>query len=266
VRHPESCEVEVFNELKAVTSAFNRRYPSPTIRAAAQVDRRVAIAREAGFIYFRVPKAANSTVTATLYTRLTGEKIDLSASSSGIRRYFARAHTLSRAELQDLRSHFYLFSFVRDPYSRLASAYLEKVRRASREGRAKQIVHRYYRRDLDAEVSFLEFCAFLEERGLYKDAHWYPQVTFIPIGADQLHFLGRVESLDEDLRRVFRDVFHDETVAVASKVRHATGATERMKSLYCKATVEIVQRVYRADFADLGYPTWPDWARSLGED
>lgn len=253
----------MFNELRAVLSAFYRRYPSASFRLAAQVDRRVAISRTAGFIYFRVPKAANSTVSATLYRRLTGERPDPTGSSRGIRRYFERAHRLSALEVNTLREEFFLFSFVRDPFSRLASAYLEKVRLAPPDFRAKRLVHRYFHRDLREAVSFREFCSFIDRGGLYADAHWYPQVTFLPLGVEQLHFLGRVENLDDDLREVFRTIFGEELPDVASKIRHATGATEKMKSLYCPESVEIVQRNYRADFEQLGYPQSPEWTQSM---
>lgn len=252
----------MLNELKAALSAFNRRYPSVSIRVAAQVDRRVAISREKRFIYFRVPKAANSTVTATLYRRLTGEQHDPTGTSRQIRRYFARAHTLTSRELENLRERFFLFAFVRDPFARVLSAYLEKVRLAPPEFRGKRLVYRHYRRPLDQEVSFLEFCTFIDEGGLYADAHWYPQMTFLPVGVKTLHFLGRVETLDRDLREVFNAIFGEELIDVASKVRHATGAADKMRAVYCDKAIEIVQRNYRADFEQLGYGMSPKWKQS----
>lgn len=253
----------MLNELRAGLSSFNRRYPSVSLRVAAQVDRRVAISREKRFIYFRVPKAANSTVTATLYRRLTGEEHDPMGTSRRIRRYFARAHTLTSRELENLRERFYLFSFVRDPFARLLSAYLEKVRLAPPEFRAKRLVYRHHRRPLDQDVTFLEFCTFVDEGGLLADAHWYPQVTFLPVGIDALHFLGRVENLHGDLREVFRAIFREELPDVASKVHHATGASDKMREFYCDTAVEIVQRNYQADFQQLGYEMSPKWTQSL---
>ena len=88
-------------------------------------------------------------------------------------------------------------------------------------------------------------------------------MTFLPVGVKTLHFLGRVETLGRDLREVFNAIFGEELIDVASKVRHATGATDKMRAFYCDKTIEIVQRNYSADFEQLGYGMSPKWTQNM---
>ncbi len=251
----------MINELRAAISPFHRRFPSRTYRVAAQVDRRMAVSREARFVFFRVPKAANSTVTATLYAKLAGDlSHDPTGSSKSIKRYFPRGSRLSASEVDGLAREFHLFTFVRNPYSRLASAYLEKVFNAPPHFRARRMLHRFYRREPGEAVSFVEFCRFIDAGGLYQDAHWFPQVTFMPMGVSMLHFIGRVERLTQDLGQVYQHLFGEPLPQVMNKVGHATGASERTRALYDAESAAIVQKHYLADFEQLGYPLEPPWA------
>src|SRR5690625_4749524 len=116
-------------------SPFHRLYPSPDWAMTAQIDRRVAVDRARSFIYFRIPKAANSTVAATLHPSPARE-----VSSDIAKRSFSRASSLTYREVRELAERFFLFTVVRDPYSRLASAYLDKDKKD--KARRQIVAHR----------------------------------------------------------------------------------------------------------------------------
>lgn len=220
-----------------------------------EIDRRIAVDRDRGFIYFRIPKAANSTVAATLFP---SDQDEVAADTA--KRAFARASDLTRQEVVELRRRFFLFTVVRDPYSRLASAYLHKVRNGIKARR--QVVQNYRCGNPD-EVSFLEFCRFLAEGGRCLNPHWYRQVDLIPCGVERLHYVGRVESLDEALAHITARIGGGLCGRVRNVRGHGTGSAEKLRELYCAETLAIVRQLYLADFAAFGYSPEPDWARGL---
>ena len=216
-----------------------------------EIDRRIAVDRDRGFIYFRVPKAANSTIAATLFP---SSKDEVAADTA--KRVFARASDLSRQEVAELRERFFLFTVVRDPFSRLASAYLHKVRNGVK---ARHQVVEHFRCANPNEVSFLEFCRFLAEGGRNLNPHWYRQVDLIPCGIERLHFVGRMESLDEAMAHIIARIGGGLSGKIRNVRGHGTGAAEKLRELYCAETVAIVHQLYAADFAAFGYRAEPDW-------
>lgn len=236
-------------------SPFHTRFPSPTAYVAEQIDRRVAVDRQRGFIYFRIPKAANSTVTVTLQAAGADVPTSMQAKQS-----FARASDLGRDEVDHLGERFFLFSVVRDPFARLASAYLHKVMRSPRY---QSLVNQHLRRPAQTPIDFLQFCQFIAQGGLHLNPHWFPQRDLIPIGFDALHFIGRVESLESDLRQIMARIGGAREDRLHSWDPHRTNASERLASLYCGESLDIVRRCYRDDFLGLGYEQYPQWAQGL---
>ncbi len=56
-----------------------------------------------------------------------------------------------------------------------------------------------------------------------SDPHWTPQRCFLPQGFRPLDEIGKVESLDEDLRRIFSRLY-PEVFQLTDYGPHATGA------------------------------------------
>lgn len=241
---------------RTARSPFYRRFPVENGEMLLSIDQRIAVSREKGFIYFRIPKAANSTVVSALHEGATAEGYV----SRDAKHSFARASTLSRDEVANLRDRFFLFSVVRDPFSRLLSAYLDKIRRG-KSGRRP--VAAYYRRAPGADISFLEFCRFIADGGVAANPHWYRQVDLIPCGLDFLHYLGRVESLSTDLDVIRRRIRIDVGHRIDSWNPHRTDAAAKLQQMYCPESIALVQSVYRQDFEALGYAMEPDWARAV---
>ena len=80
---------------------------------------------------------------------------------------------------------FYKFSFVRNPFSRIASAYCEIMK---------------YRKDLRdflvvyKDSSFKNFLKLIKKN---NHTHWMPMVNFF--SKDEIDFLGRFENFERDL-------------------------------------------------------------------
>ena len=234
---------------------FHRTYPSRSDFVMDHVDRRMAVDRERGFIYFRIPKAANSTICY----RLARQKDPTTDNADDAKRSFMRGSDLTWDEVNNLKDRYYLFAFVRDPYSRIASAYLDKVERM--KPRQQRILFGL-QKDKHTPLSFLEFCRYLDRGGLYDDPHWFPQVAFVPFGVSSLNSFYFVERLDEEFSALMSDC---SLGAVGfsgpreSWAPHKTSAGSSLELLYCGESLKIVQSLYERDFASFGFECEVSW-------
>ena len=104
---------------------------------------------------------------------------------------------------------YFLFTFVRNPWDRIASCYRNKI--FSRFWRNDNLgdlnslkingmgIHKSERSE---PVTFKEFLLYLNENkdSLYKNEHWAPQASLVD--TDKLDFVGRLETLDKDWKYV----------------------------------------------------------------
>lgn len=239
--------MKAWRRWRILKSPFHKTFPPASEIIAGQIDKRIVVDRVRKFIYFRIPKAANSTVMSTL--------IDGSATSREAKRALPRASTLSSDDIGALSERFFLFTVVRNPYARLASAYLDKVAR----GNWAEKIRAKLGADSPDDITFLEFCRYLESDGIFDNPHWYRQCDFVSFGPEQLHFVGRVETLKSDLEKILKRVNRSESVTQRNWAPHATGATSKLGELYCEESVRIVRDLYAADFSAFGYSDEPEW-------
>ncbi|SEP14781.1 sulfotransferase family protein [Aquisalimonas asiatica] len=243
-----------FKNWRLRRTPFHSTYPSRSDFVMNHVDRRMAVDRERGFIYFRIPKAANSTICYRL-ARQKNPDID---NADDAKRSFLRGSDLTWDEVKHLKDRFYLFTFVRNPYSRIASAYLDKVERM--KPKQQQVLSNLQKGD-GTPLTFLEFCRYLDRGGLYDDPHWFPQVDLIPADVDMLDFVGRVESLETDLSKVASTIGQSDGAGNDTSVwsPHETGADLKVRELYCGETLSIVRKIYSDDFRFFVYDSVPHW-------
>lgn len=103
---------------------------------------------------------------------------------------------------------YFKFAFVRNPWSRLVSAYLDKIvsnyagHLANREEFIVRIQNRHnLGKDLDKRVTFRQFVIdVLEHDDAQLDDHWRPQSAFI--GHHNFDFIGKFENIQADLNYV----------------------------------------------------------------
>lgn len=216
------------------------------------IDARVAISHKSQFVYFRIPKAANSTIVMTLYAYEHNMLTRDFESRSVKNNYFSRPSSLSHKEFKKLEESYFKFTFVRNPYTRLASAYLDKI---INNKSAKKCVADSLNRPLEAVISFREFCNFLENGGLRMNVHWIPQSELIVMPKDALDFIGKIENLDNDIQHVIERIFHPEPskVKVFNWSPHKTNASRKYKDLYDDYSRRVVCELYEDDFKNFGY-------------
>lgn len=221
------------------------------------------ISEKSRCVFVEVPKAGCSVVKRVLqYSEVDGKGVDPAAS----------VHDRSLSPLAtpigggfDLDEVFgeptpyFRFSFVRNPYSRALSCYLEKI------------VGEQWLRDLrlpdlgfapDDEVSFVEFLRRVQlHEPADMDIHWAPQHHLLSLGKVHYDFLGRFENFQPDLQRVIEHLALDVPPDIlARRTSHVTSAGDRLDDYYDEESVNLVQQIYAGDFAALGYGRNPRFA------
>lgn len=228
---------------------FYQRFPARV--SVKKLDQRICVSDDPEFVYFRIPKAANTNVIASLYYAVHG---NLDVSINVVNQYkmsFRRPSGLSEFEVGSLLSTHVSFTVVRNPFARLLSVYLEKLVYGTT---LKAPTLERLGKGPDGDISIDEFLEFLEGGGLRKDLHWCRQVDLVPVGIDKLSFVGRVESIAADVGGIlssifgrpciFRD-FHQRRTNAASRI-HEFLTPERQKKIV---------RLYGEDFEQLAYST-----------
>jgi hypothetical protein len=181
-----------------------------------------------------VPKAAGTSINLALYGRTLGHY-----RADEIRQRFPRLFERS-----------FVFSFVRNPWDRVLSAYRFAVK-----GRTQSMAIRNPEQYQIAEFSTFESFVkeWLPRQDLFQsDFVFQPQYLFISnkSGLSIVDFIGRVESLSDDLLQV------ESRIGLSLNVRHLnrTGEVGEYRKAYNKSCmVDIVGSKYRRDIAMFGY-------------
>lgn len=191
------------------------------------------------FVYFRIPKAANSTVAKALHAQ-----VSQSGKPKRAGRQFAQSGIWTRRQLERQ----FTFTFVRNPFARVLSCYLDKVV----DGSPK------FTSLLGGKIAdFPAFLAALEKGALRANGHWAPQDELIPLAPQRLGFIGRVESIEADLPLVLGRIFGTREYAVPQSPFRTTSADARLAAFYGPKETAQVRRLYARDFA-LFYPDAAD--------
>jgi hypothetical protein len=154
---------------------------------------------------------------------------------------------------------YFRFAFVRNPYSRALSCYLEKIAGEQwlREMRLPKLGFKP-----DDEVEFVEFLRRVAEQDpADMDIHWAPQEHLLSLGKVRYGFLGRFESFRQDLLSVIGHLGMTVPDDLLQRTTpHTTNAREKILQYYDDESTALVQRIYRLDFETLGYGLDPRFA------
>lgn len=232
-----------------------------------------------GFIFAYVPKAACTNWKSLLRymaghedwldNRLAHDKVN------GGLRYLdlegPDAELLSRPDIKK-------YTMVRDPYSRVLSAYLNKVEQrlpVKPEGEGDhfdQIVRdiEAYRRDALGnsaypDITFEVFLLWLRDSGSWfaKDEHWAPQTVLLRQPEVKFDIIGRFEQLEKDSRKILDAMGCDQQFPSQEEVKFApTAASDKISTYFTAEATGLVDALYTKDFNAFGY----DRKRGIGND
>lgn len=236
----------MFNLFKK-TPAFYKAYPIKLNRKI--IDNGLAISTTRRYVYARIRKAANSTVISSLYHAENNNKITGLDDIQKIKdNYFTKPGELSKTDLENLDSYF-KFTIARNPYSRILSAYLDKIE--NRDKSQRQIVIKFLKKNPNDEITFNEFLDFLENGGLRQNAHWAPQTDFLVFPIGQYDYIGKLENLQKDLTRILTTIYNKD-YPIVSVNEHKTNSKKKTKELTPSDKLRIYN-LYIDDFRNFDY-------------
>lgn len=197
-------------------------------------------------IYLPVPKTAGSTILSTLVAadgsphlvgivdHNTDEARHLMSAEYDLRGFWHALHNPS----------WFRFAFVRNPYPRAVSGYLDKIASGRKPRFAKWL-------GLPPDVSFLDFLRRISEQDVdAMNRHWRPQSALVSPKV-KLDFLGRFEQFNEDFAKVLDRLGIDSKI-VREKREHQTSADSRLDLIGVEEKA-LIDRIYHDDFERFGY-------------
>ena len=227
---------------------------------------RVVVYPEAGIVYNRVRKSGNSSTLAFLAELLIANGVVTKKSYTMAQRLTKRSSkslgkTIYALPVGDFKkiNDFCFFTVVRNPYSRLLSAYLHKQGEAKKGNLAYQKVPGML---LGGVKGFWEFVSFVESGGLYKDSHWWPQKDLLFVPVERFDKIVELESLADDrealtqtqgLRNIPKKIFEKPHYTEASLSGKVTRSSERLPKYYDAVLMKKVYEIYKGDFDAFQY-------------
>lgn len=202
-------------------------------------------------IYVSNQKAACSTVKNSLLSKIFGKGSDQINDLSLHRRStgpFARPFFQYNPKAMAEAARLPMFTVVRNPYVRLLSAYLNKLRPDNPI--ATRFCRRYF---LDPDqIELLSFRQLLEviatEHPRRVDPHFRAQYINTLIFHVDFEFIGAVEEMG-----MVAGYLAGYDTELVDWIDHATGAAEQLERYYDDNAVDLVRRIFAEDFDIFGY-------------
>jgi hypothetical protein len=236
------------NRLKHATNLIRDHYKHSVLGKRAD-DARVLLMEDARSVYVPIPKAANSSTKLALCPVLGIDPASVTEVQKDPR--------LPMPHFSDIASRigpdWFVFTVVRDPWTRVLSAYRDKVQRKRVQLRALQAM------GLEAGDSFETFLAALNRwpRRLLND-HFIPQSDLLaPVRASTRLLVLRSEDLPDAWAQI-EDGLSRQGAPAPAAIGHqnVTGAQKNVPDFTPRA-VDLIRRLYADDFAQLGYNSFP---------
>lgn len=213
----------------AYDSALRRQSPLFSVlvsRRIAFLHRRALVSHKGRFVFYVTPKVASRSIAAALSDWGALEVVDGSI-------------------FRQLEGYF-IFTFCRNPWSRLFSAYGNK---RTDDSEITRYLRLHCRKE---EITFGDFVRYVnEEVDIDCDPHWRSQQEWLSTPEGDLipDFIGRFETIDEDFREVCR------TLGIRSELPHLnwTGAEDAYRDQYTATTRAFVARRFARDIELFNY-------------
>ena len=210
-----------------------------------------------GYVYVETPKVACTTVKRVLQLA----ELDGDAEALPKQVHDRRASPIKRVsdDVGGFRKHIetpetFRFCFVRNPFTRALSCYLDKF--VTNEWERNRLAPGL---GLDPKVTptFLDFLtAIREQKNGQRDIHWATQTFLLRPGRLAYDFIGRFESFHDDYTKVCRYLDLDRYLDLSSTA-HATGADQKRLDYLGEQEIALLREIYREDFDNFGYGLTP---------
>ncbi len=156
-----------------------------------------------------------------------------------------------------IQQQYYLFSLVRNPYTRLLSAYYNKI--VGNKPLKQQILRLLYNNKPQALTTYVSLAEFIQvicsQPVTTLDPHWGLQSNLILFNVLQHDFIGKFENYAQDYVTIFTRLCNTQPIP---KLRHRNSNN---KNLYTTPITELITprlqaaiyKQYQVDFENFGY-------------
>lgn len=213
------------------------------------------------YVYFAVDKVANSSIKNSLfeieYAPVGKKTVTLyDKRSSPLLSPYQLPPDLLREVLNS--GNYFRFAFVRNPYARLLSCYLDRILTASSKPRRQLNAYLKSRGENTEDVSFSSFIrAICSQDSNTQNSHWRVQTDDILYGDIEFDFIGKFESLWEDMAIVSSRIWGELRPEMANKdinkSPRATHAGGKLHEFYTPELAALVVERFAPDFDAFGY-------------
>jgi hypothetical protein len=215
------------------------------------------------YVYFAVDKVANSSIKNSLF------EIEYApVNKKSLTLYDKRCspllspYQLPNAMLRDVLNsgNYFRFAFVRNPYSRLLSCYLDRILTVSSKPR-RQINALISKQGEDfSNVSFDRFIRTIcQQASPAQNSHWRAQTDDILHGVVEFDFIGKFESLWDDMATVSERIWGKVRPEMANKEINKspsrTNASTKLREYYDGELAGMVADRFKSDFEAFAYET-----------
>lgn len=215
-------------------------------------------------LYVEVPKTGSSTIKRALQLLEVGGDASLldKALHDRSRSPLIRPSESDLTLLDLLRGpSVFRFGFVRNPYTRLLSCYIEKIIRDASERR--RLLPFLGLSPETESLSLTDFLLRIRSISDYdRDIHWASQTYLLKSDKIDFTFIGRFENFQRDwtfvLARIARTV--PAVVAEARVDHHLTQAGSHVSRYIGSRERDLIEDIYDQDFRSLNYSRDPHFA------
>lgn len=202
------------------------------------------------YIYFEIPKVACSTIKQTL---IFNEWYNISDIHNKLFSPMLSPFDLDQHEFRSLieKEKTFTFAFVRNPYSRILSAYLEKINASDMPKRKKYLNSLWC--FTSWWISFLTFLQFIDlQLKDIQNVHWCSQSLLLWKYLWKIDFIWKIENFEDDFRYVLKKLEFD-SLAIKSFKPHSVWADKILNKYYWEEEISLVKKIYYEDFMNFDY-------------
>ncbi len=224
----------------------------------AKILRQIRQDQSSGYTYLTNPKVASSTIKQNLWQH------KFNKGKIGYLPEMSQLHSLGIWDtgFSEFDGGTFVFSFVRNPFTRLLSCYKEKIEAPSF---AKKRLCEKLGLDRDYPLSLLEFLRAIQTiPDEQDDNHWRPQYRNLLIGLVPVNFVGYIEHFEPHFAEVSKRL--NLAGPIQERRPHKTNASKSLHEVFTPEAIDLVLAKYRPDFELFGYSTRLDQLPPLQPD
>lgn len=210
------------------------------------------------YIYVETPKVGCSTIKDTLqrieldYPELIRDDFE-DIHRRGFSPLLCPSQTCDFDRLLQ-NPEYFSFCFVRNPYTRLLSGYLDKIVKSKSHKKNILVALDKDPEDLSKEITFQEFVDVVCDLSVSQmDPHWRMQYYQTFQDSINYDFIGRMENFENDCVKVFSRIKNNYSDYYRPEIRHATNSEDFLKKYYTTSIQKKVFDKFEIDFEHFNY-------------